>query len=377
LVILEHDISISALLRGQAMENDEQPVYDQRNQQVDTQHNAGRDVNVNQRYPQREPSRQQGGDQYNAGRDVNIFERIQNVLFSPTDAQQRRNRVTMLEKIRTYWIEGYLEQSLHKAALIELGMEYKPDALEYPWEMVVQSPDRPSEPVPRGTTIADVFDQFSGELLILGSPGTGKTTMLLELTRILIRRAEADEYHPIPVVFNLSSWAVKRQRLDKWLIEELNSRYDVPKGVARSWLQYNQVLPLLDGLDEVRQDQREACIDAINDYKAKRAQGVAQVAVCSRIADYEVLTKKLRLQGAVLLHTLTDQQIEDALQQLGKRGERVRTVLQNLRENAHRYQDTEAEELTRTPLLLSITTLAYQGKSDEELPPPDAPPGVT
>jgi hypothetical protein len=101
---------------------------------------------------------------------------------------------------------------------------------------------------------------------------------------------------------------------------------------------------------------------------------MAQVVVCSRIADYEVLTKKLRLQGAVLLHTLTDQQIEDALQQLGERAERVRTVLQNLRENARRYEDPEAEELTRTPLLLSITTLAYQGKSDEELPPPDAPP---
>lgn len=58
--------------------------------------------------------------------------------------------------------------------------------------------------------ILDVFDEVGGALLILGAPGTGKTTLLLELARDLLDRAEHDPTHPIPVVFPLSSWAERR-----------------------------------------------------------------------------------------------------------------------------------------------------------------------
>jgi predicted NACHT family NTPase len=55
-----------------------------------------------------------------------------------------------------------------------------------------------------------VFDRLGGGLLILGAPGSGKTTALLELARHLLDKAEADEHQPIPVVFNLVSWAAHR-----------------------------------------------------------------------------------------------------------------------------------------------------------------------
>jgi predicted NACHT family NTPase len=48
-----------------------------------------------------------------------------------------------------------------------------------------------------------VFDDMGGELLILGAPGSGKTTTLLELAGELLARAEAEDGQPIPVVFNL------------------------------------------------------------------------------------------------------------------------------------------------------------------------------
>lgn len=72
--------------------------------------------------------------------------------------------------------------------------------------------------------MTQVYDDADGELLILGAPGSGKTTLLLELARDLLFRAEQDEDHPIPVVFNLSSWAMKRQTLSDWLVEELKWR---------------------------------------------------------------------------------------------------------------------------------------------------------
>jgi stage III sporulation protein SpoIIIAA len=39
--------------------------------------------------------------------------------------------------------------------------------------------------------IAEVFDAASGELLILGAPGAGKTTVLLDMLRVLLDRADS------------------------------------------------------------------------------------------------------------------------------------------------------------------------------------------
>jgi predicted NACHT family NTPase len=81
-----------------------------------------------------------------------------------------------------------------------------------------------------------VFDDAGEALLILGAPGSGKTTLLLELTRELLDRAERDDADPIPVVFNLSSWSVRRPPLKDWLVNELASAYVVPFRVGREWV---------------------------------------------------------------------------------------------------------------------------------------------
>ena len=116
-----------------------------------------------------------------------------------TDADFQRNRRQLLERVRIDWIEGVLEQSLYKVARIELGLETKPDVVESPLDVVVQRPDQEPQPLQAGTPMRSVFDDLGGQLLILGDPGTGKTTLLLELARDLLNRAKNDEYYPVPV----------------------------------------------------------------------------------------------------------------------------------------------------------------------------------
>ena len=101
-----------------------------------------------------------------------------------------------------------------------------------------------------------------------GGSGAGKTTLLLELARDLLDRAAQDAAHPIPVVFHLSSWAVRRRPLADWLVDELAERYYVPRKLAQAWINADQVLPLLDGLDEVAPEHRAACVEAINTFRA-------------------------------------------------------------------------------------------------------------
>jgi len=144
-------------------------------------------------------------------------------------AREKRSRQAMLKRVNDIWIKGVLEQSLHGAALIALGLEERQDAVESPWGKVLQTPDQPDCLLPPNTKIVDVFDEMGQNLLILGEPGSGKTTMLLELARDTIARAEKDSEEPIPVVFNLSSWTDSKQSIADWLVEELTTKYLIPK----------------------------------------------------------------------------------------------------------------------------------------------------
>ncbi len=219
-----------------------------------------------------------------------------------------QNRQRLIAKVRTFWITGFLEQSLHGAALIALGLQSQPDVLANPWRLVLQQADQSTHLLAAGTHITQVFDEELGELLILGEPGAGKTTLLLELARDLLSRAERDESLPVPLVFPLSSWAVKRQPLADWLVEEMNTKYQVPRQLGRSWVNTDQVLLLLDGLDEVDSTYRAACVDAINTYRSEH--GLMPLVVCSRSADYLELKKRLLLQSAVTVQPLTEKQID-------------------------------------------------------------------
>ncbi len=269
---------------------------------------------------------------------------------------EQRNRQAMLKRVRTIWIEGLLDQSLANELRIALDLTEHPNAVAMPLNALVQELRRPPRPLLSGTPIITVFEQMDGALLILGAPGAGKTTLLLELARDLIARAEDDEGHPIPVVFNLSSWAEKRRPLNEWLIEELNTKYDVPRKVAQTWIDSDEVLPLLGGLDEVAAEVRGNCVAAINTYREEH--GLVPLAVCSRVADYESLTVKLRLQGAVVAQALTQPQVDGYLERAGEKLAGVRAAL---------CDDTVLGELLDTPLMLTIVALAYVGKSVEEV----------
>jgi hypothetical protein len=265
--------------------------------------------------------------------------------------QELRNRHRMLERVRTYWVRGVLEQSLDRVARMELGLERRTDVIAAPWRLAAQQPNQRGSMVPTGTSITQLFDEMDAALLILGAPGAGKTTLLLELTRDLLNRAEQDLAQPLPVVFNLASWARQRS-LEAWLVDELRERYDVPVALARRWVQAEQVAPLLDGLDEVKEEYRNGCLEAINTFRQKH--GFLPLAVCSRTADYLGLAAELRVHSAVEIQPLSRRHISEYLRQAGKPLAGVRAALRD---------DPDLWELLESPLHLSIVALAYRDKS--------------
>ena len=276
----------------------------------------------------------------------------------------RQKRLRLLKQVRAIWIKGVLEQSLHHAALIALGLQEQPNALANPWHLEVQETNRDPHPLPAGTSIIEVYDEADGELLILGEPGAGKTTLLLKLTQTLLERAEQEERHRMPIVFNLSSWTHQRpqpQPFADWLVEELSNKYQVPPKISLDWIKTDQIIPLLDGLDEVTKDDRAACAQAINSYQQHRLleQGTVPLVICCRSQEYIALPTRVTLPQAVSIQPLTDKQMESYIQSAKGQLEGMRHALRH---------DRELYELAQRPLMLSILTLAYQGVTSDMLP---------
>jgi DNA polymerase III delta prime subunit len=268
-----------------------------------------------------------------------------------------RNR--MLEKVRSIWIDGphgLLKETLIRDTRVLLGLsECLNVVVPPPPAPPVRRPDQ-EQPLPPGTRVVDVFEEMGREsLLILGQPGAGKTTLLLELTDELLKRAAGDATHPIPVVFTLSTWAETRRPFAQWLVDELSrtdGSYCIGRKRAKDWVDHDQILPLLDGLDEVKPQHRAACVRAINAFR--NTHGLLPLVICSRTADYQALSVPLRLQDAIVVQPLTRSQMDSYFADLGSSGRPVRRALD---------EDPSLRELLDTPLMLWVVAMAYAGDS--------------
>jgi hypothetical protein len=251
---------------------------------------------------------------------------------APGEDEERRSREILLERERTRWTESAQESSLPELTTIEPGLRWKPEAVNAAALPAVRRRDVPS-----------ILGEAGGTLLVLGAPGSGKTHLLLTLARDLLAAAEAEPQRPVPVVLDLSSWEERHRSLEDWLIEELGQRCQVPPETAGRWVRDERVVPLLDGLDEVREHGREACVEAINAFRADHLS--LPVAVCCRSREYAGASDRLRLQSAVEVQPLERAQIERQLAAIGSCAEGLRAAL---------VRDPGLSEVLASPLLLGI-----------------------
>ncbi len=267
-------------------------------------------------------------------------------------------RLNLIQAIRQIWVEGLLENLLHDVIRLELGLKYNLMAVERPWQMTLMAAEKADQNVPPGKTILDLFKELNGYMLILGEPGSGKTTTLLELARDLLDIAEDDFTQPVPLIFNLASWAQDRQPLIDWLVKELNITYGIPIITGRRWLIENPTCLLLDGLDEVAPEHRSACIQAINTHKVQyglHEHGHTSIVASSRKAEYFQLrdTVALQMQGSIIINPLSPEQIEKYLTIGGNAMHTVRQALQ---------ADKWLSFLATAPLFLNVITLVYHDR---------------
>ncbi len=260
---------------------------------------------------------------------------------------QLQNRQKLLLQVQNE-VKQYRLQSLHRAVLTHLAQETPPLKMRRTWDVELKVSHHPSVRLTADRGIIQVFDRLNGRLLILGSPGSGKTTTLIGLAKVLVSRARTDAEEPIPVLLNLLTWKNQDQEIIDWIIEQLQIKYGIAVYVSQDWIQQLQILPLLDGLDELPLNKQIQCVQQINQlFNGDIAP--LHLVICANVLSYQKLPERLNLNGAIFLRPLTSQQIQDYL------------INSRSRELWHNIEtDQPLLKLAKIPLYLTMMTLAYE-----------------
>ncbi|MGK7940273.1 MAG: NACHT domain-containing NTPase [Crocosphaera sp.] len=288
-----------------------------------------------------------------AGRDYhgnvhNTSYHTQNFYYNEPQEKRDKNQLDLIQYSKRE-ATRLLSQFLRNQVYITL--KKKVDETKVIPTMQLKRVNQSIELLPSGTSIIDVYDRgedIQGRLLILGDPGSGKSTALYKLAETLAVRAANDVNHPFPLWFNLSSWTDNYTTIKDWLIDELKDQHGVSNKLAQEYLEKGLIIPLLDGLDELRSNRQAACVEAINDFLLPR-NWKNPLIVCSRLKDFELLNTRIRLNGSVILQPLSKSQINDYLQNFEAK------IVQELIE-----KDKNWRELAQIPLFLNIMVLANE-----------------
>ncbi|WP_019507873.1 NACHT domain-containing protein [Pleurocapsa sp. PCC 7319] len=289
-----------------------------------------------------------------------------NVIREAITEEERSQRKILLNKVRQFWIENFFPSASLANSAVDFDWKTSSYAVLSNFDGIGEIPaelDKSFEELQS----TDILNQTAqGKiLLILGELGSGKTFTLLELAKRLVYQTEQDLTKPIPVIFNISSWGQKEQSMEQWLIEKLKEIYQVPKTLSKSWMEQEQLILLLDGLDEIgtglddekqTKELRNACVRDLNKFIA--TYNNTEIVISSRFKDYEALTERLRLSSAISIQTLSKQQVSDVVTTAG-------TSLTGLKKLLP--EDQELEKFAQLPLNLNLMTRAYQDWSAKDL----------
>ncbi len=211
------------------------------------------------------------------------------------------------------------------------------------------------------------FDEAQRQVLILGEPGAGKTTLLVALANRLVQRAIEGDREPIPVILELSAWRAG-ESLSDWIVAEVAERYrPLPAAQVADWLATGQLLPLLDGLDELK-DRQGAAMVTINEWVLQSLK-LAGLVVCCRRAEYEaaVAAENVTLDKG-LKKQIELQPLDEAI---------IRTYLHNCKRD-FLWEEIEPDrdgfrKLAESPLLLDLMVAAYDQPGKWQPEPPRNP----
>ena len=188
------------------------------------------------------------------------------------------------------------------------------------------------------------------KMIVLGKPGAGKTTYLKFLALQSVKKKTAIKKRKIPVFLSLKELADKNQSL----LQFIAYQFDIcalPDAdlFIENLLQKGRCLILLDGLDEVQEERKDAIIQEVIDFSAKYSGN--QFVVSCRVAAYNAWFQKFI---DVEIADFNNRQIKTFITKwFQKEPEIGKECWEKLK------KEKPLKEMAATPLLLTLLCIAY------------------
>ncbi|WP_433288432.1 NACHT domain-containing protein [Micromonospora sp. CA-244673] len=232
-----------------------------------------------------------------------------------------------------------------------------------------------------GNQLAGVLRRIpTRRLVVLGEPGAGKSVLLLRLVADIL--ANYQEGDAVPVLLPVTSWDPQAEDLHRWLVRQLVERYPATAARLRTDAGFvtgaqaltdaGLVLPVLDGLDEMKPYRRLRSLDCIN-AALRPAEGIV---VSCRTDNYREIVDgggdivvKLRGATGIQLANLEGTDVEAYLRRASNLADPKRwaCVFKKL------GTDTPVGRVLRSPLTVSLARSIYvprPGDTDSTVPDP-------
>ncbi|MEH2297893.1 MAG: NACHT domain-containing NTPase [Nostoc sp.] len=195
----------------------------------------------------------------------------------------------------------------------------------------------------------EAVEKYS-KLMILGKPGAGKTTFLKYLAIQCIGGEFQAERVPIFVTLKNFAEAANKPGLLQHITEEAIN----PISSIRDVLTYGKALVLLDGLDEVREEDSNRVLKEIREFSDRFSKN--QFVMTCRIAAREYTFEKFT---EVEVADFDDDQILNLTNNWFKdKAVKPETFIKRLEEN------NRIKQLAASPLLLTLLCLAFEESGD-------------
>jgi hypothetical protein len=165
-------------------------------------------------------------------------------------------------------------------------------------------------PVRSSSFVADFIADLSEDVrstVVVGSPGSGKSALLLRLAEGLARSYMAEPQGHIPLYLQCKTWDSEFRSISQWLHKQAARDYGIPPSLSKNWVMRRSLVLLLDGIDEADPSTLESLTDAI--YRWTRSAAGSKVVISCRTSDYQDLFRLLSPDRVVLLQPLRDQDI--------------------------------------------------------------------